>query len=833
MSESMGGLSEGDWRNVRVRDNLSLKRKISLSPISLILNNIRMLRNISPLLKISLYTLLLGVLLWACKKDKDITDPKPPEEIEKVVPGETVGLGSEFLDPAEYEKIPLIREPLIRENAAGRLQKDAVLAKTYDLSSKMPPVGNQGQQASCTGWATAYAARSYFHKIVANQNYLDNTGKRDDAAVFSPAFVYNQINKGRDGGAFTSDAIAFIKNTGVCTWADMPYTAKDYLTQPDDQQKQKAAAYKIKDWGRINVTESTFKKFLYFDYPIIISSSLDQNFYNLTHKDEKGEYIWKEQSTVKGGHAMVIVGYDDDRKAFKVQNSWGTSWANKGFIWIAYELIPKVVREAYIMVIDDSNILTLPKVETGEAKVNPDGKIDFSGAITSLGDAPVTGLGICISDSRSELPVIPNYIYIEEVQRTPYPFTFTTQLAADTLWYRAFAQTVSDIIYGDTKYIVVGNKGSNSGVDRDMLLIQDSSGDVYALNPGDGSLIWSGTRLKYSELAAPRGGVVAGSTFAIQRGNGGRLEGFDIKDGKHKWSSAEPITTVPIAIDGLIVYQSYNSVYGMDAASGIVKWSIDAKGLAEGNFNGLSAGLRLTKDGRIAFVGRWDSRTRIFFIGNPQTGSAIGEFVNEEAGALFSGSPRFSDNFMVTHSDEANSSTYLKAYSLNPSRKLLWKVEKPFNDRFMVVNNMIVYDLSTRFEARSTNDGKKLWEYQASGMEIHSGQWSASGSYACLLLMEKTGVFMGENTYLHVINLNTGKLVWKKQIKASVLMKPLVAGSKVYAFDDGQIAAFDITNGNQVWKKTISFRNSFDTMENMCLATKDGKAYYIPDSGMN
>jgi C1A family cysteine protease len=34
---------------------------------------------------------------------------------------------------------------------------------------------------------------------------------------------------------------------------------------------------------------------------------------------------------------MVLVGYDDDRKAFRVQNSWGTGWGDQGRVWLAYD----------------------------------------------------------------------------------------------------------------------------------------------------------------------------------------------------------------------------------------------------------------------------------------------------------------------------------------------------------------------------------------------------------------------------------------------------------------------------------------------------------------
>ena len=37
----------------------------------------------------------------------------------------------------------------------------AFIPELIDLSKRMPPVGDQGKQGSCVGWAVRYAARSY------------------------------------------------------------------------------------------------------------------------------------------------------------------------------------------------------------------------------------------------------------------------------------------------------------------------------------------------------------------------------------------------------------------------------------------------------------------------------------------------------------------------------------------------------------------------------------------------------------------------------------------------------------------------------------------------
>jgi len=50
-----------------------------------------------------------------------------------------------------------------------------------------------------------------------------------------------------------------------------------------------------------------------------------------------------------GGHCYCIVGYDDDKGAFKFMNSWGTSWATAGFGYIAYGYETTWWTEAYVV----------------------------------------------------------------------------------------------------------------------------------------------------------------------------------------------------------------------------------------------------------------------------------------------------------------------------------------------------------------------------------------------------------------------------------------------------------------------------------------------------
>lgn len=62
--------------------------------------------------------------------------------------------------------------------------------------------------------------------------------------------------------------------------------------------------------------------------------------------NEKGEFAFPGPGeTVKGGHAVVAIGYDDGRKigkekgALKIRNSWGPGWGEGGYGWLPYRFI--------------------------------------------------------------------------------------------------------------------------------------------------------------------------------------------------------------------------------------------------------------------------------------------------------------------------------------------------------------------------------------------------------------------------------------------------------------------------------------------------------------
>ena len=52
---------------------------------------------------------------------------------------------------------------------------------------------------------------------------------------------------------------------------------------------------------------------------------------------------------VMAGHAVTIVGFDDNISAFKMVNSYGTHWGHEGFFWMKYKDFDLYAREGIVM----------------------------------------------------------------------------------------------------------------------------------------------------------------------------------------------------------------------------------------------------------------------------------------------------------------------------------------------------------------------------------------------------------------------------------------------------------------------------------------------------
>lgn len=231
---------------------------------------------------------------------------------------------------------------------APDLRADFALPQKVDLTRQFPPPGNQGKQNSCVAWATAYAYKSF------QENRKRHWGITTRDHQFSPAYVYNQINGGKNVPTKIDTALQLIVDQGVCSLKDMPYKAEDYTTKPNFTQRSKAAEYRGGSWIKFAQDESILDKIkqrLASQDAVVVNIPIGDNLYDLNRKNVSK--VYDKVVNYKGKwHAICLIGYNDSfsRKVsgvFKFINSWGNKWGVQGYGYISYDFVIRLALHGY------------------------------------------------------------------------------------------------------------------------------------------------------------------------------------------------------------------------------------------------------------------------------------------------------------------------------------------------------------------------------------------------------------------------------------------------------------------------------------------------------
>jgi hypothetical protein len=98
----------------------------------------------------------------------------------------------------------------------------------------------------------------------------------------------------------------------------------------------------VPDYQKISISDAEELKYLINrNGPVIASLILYPSFSNYKSGVYKPKLSEVPQfcGTKPCGHAVSVVGYSDKIAAFKVKNSWGINWGEKGFFWVAYNQV--------------------------------------------------------------------------------------------------------------------------------------------------------------------------------------------------------------------------------------------------------------------------------------------------------------------------------------------------------------------------------------------------------------------------------------------------------------------------------------------------------------
>jgi C1A family cysteine protease len=198
-----------------------------------------------------------------------------------------------------------------------------------DLSKRLPPAYDQGKLGSCTANAIAGAVQ-YARSV---------HGKAGDF-IPSRLFIYYQQRKAEqslslDAGGHLRDGIESLTTVGVCPEKDWPYdnVAGDPTTHvfpanaqatksPPDKVVQEAGKYKTISYAPLAQDIAVFESCIAGGYPFMFGFSVysDADFNDSTKVLRKPN---PDQRTALWGHAVLVTGYNQTRRTFRIRNSWG------------------------------------------------------------------------------------------------------------------------------------------------------------------------------------------------------------------------------------------------------------------------------------------------------------------------------------------------------------------------------------------------------------------------------------------------------------------------------------------------------------------------------
>lgn len=216
---------------------------------------------------------------------------------------------------------------------------------SVDLEPFCGPVKDQGDLGACTAFAGT-GMREFL-----NRKYEPHNPQ----VVLSPLFLYYQerqfdgdLSQG-DTGSTGRTSVHCMNQFGICLESQDGYDIAEFQQAPTSEQVAEALQYKAGAYHKLSNTVQDMKNCLASGYAFVVGFTVYESF----------ESDWsvpgymplpKDGESILGGHETLWIGYDDSKAAFKVRNSWGSSWGLSGNFWFPYTAVEasNIVQDAWV-----------------------------------------------------------------------------------------------------------------------------------------------------------------------------------------------------------------------------------------------------------------------------------------------------------------------------------------------------------------------------------------------------------------------------------------------------------------------------------------------------
>jgi C1A family cysteine protease len=210
------------------------------------------------------------------------------------------------------------------------LRAPVALPPSVDWTLSLPPCYDQGDLGSCTANAIAGAIQ-----------FLQGL---EHGSLVMPSRLFIYYNErvmedtiDSDAGAEIMDGIKSVNRQGVCPEDEWPYEDSRLTSPPTPSCYTDAERELLLKYQSVDNTVLDDLKAALVQGPVVGGFSVYDSFESdAVAATGIVPMPNLDSESVQGGHAVLLVGYDDTKQVFIVRNSWGPDWGMNGYFTVPY-----------------------------------------------------------------------------------------------------------------------------------------------------------------------------------------------------------------------------------------------------------------------------------------------------------------------------------------------------------------------------------------------------------------------------------------------------------------------------------------------------------------
>jgi C1A family cysteine protease len=209
------------------------------------------------------------------------------------------------------------------------LSADQTLPAVFDWRNNsgnwITPVKNQGSCGSCWCFSVVSQMESWW-KI----KHGDPNLEIDLSEQFVVSFSEGTCEHGQLRGA-----LDFVTSNGIPSENCFPYQEQDEIIPEEACENWEDKLVQIPGWGYVTSGKSIVENIKYALYQQPVAATL-KVYSDLQSSYQAGVYEYVAGDFV-GGHAVLIIGWNDHEQSWICKNSWGKGWGEEGYFRIKWD----------------------------------------------------------------------------------------------------------------------------------------------------------------------------------------------------------------------------------------------------------------------------------------------------------------------------------------------------------------------------------------------------------------------------------------------------------------------------------------------------------------